>query len=91
MSANRADQNEIHKVVVGPVTQGEVPEDEPVAIRELLRLLDIRVGSINCARVLKVCEYADPLRVYPLIGPAKLFHGRYDCTIETDTLSRALQ
>jgi hypothetical protein len=81
---SRADQSEIHKVVLGPVTQDEMPEDEPLNFREVLRLLDIREESINRARVEKVSEYTDPPRVYPLVGPARLCHVRYRCTIESE-------
>jgi hypothetical protein len=81
----RADENESYKVILGPAIEGDARDNQLVAIRDALRALGIAGQAIKRARIEKVCEYADPPRVYPLIGLAQLRHVRYRTIIETET------
>jgi len=35
-----------------------------------------------------IADYVDPVRVYPLIGPAQLHHAHYKCTIHFTEVTR---
>jgi hypothetical protein len=78
--------------VLGPITAGgpAVALDPPSA-DEIMRALPRVSGGIpflyeqsrNNVRIIvePMCDYVDPPRVYPLIGPAQLHHAHYKCTI----------
>lgn len=86
--------------VLGPLTAGgpAVALDPPSA-DEIMRALPNNVeGGLpflyevqrNGVRIIvePMCDYVDPPRVYPLIGPAQLHHAHYKCTIYFSEVTR---
>jgi hypothetical protein len=80
---------------MGPITEGaEVKALDPPSDDEVMRALEkVRPveGGIpllhevqrNNVRIVKdlIADYVDPVRVYPLIGPAQQHHAHYKCTV----------
>ena len=81
--------------VLGPIPAGgpcvalDVPSDDEV-MRTLERAQPVEGGipflhqvQRNNVRItkVKISDYVDPPRVYPLIGPAQLHHAHYKCTV----------
>lgn len=84
--------------ILGPITQGGVPKalDPPSddqIIRALEKVQPVQGGipllwerQRNNVRIVKelIADYVDPVRVYPLVGPAQQHHAHYKCTIYYD-------
>lgn len=81
--------------VLGPITEGGPPVAlDPPSPDEVIRALE-KVDSVQAGMPLfyekqrnnvkmliePIADYVDPVRVYPLIGPAQLHHAHYKCTI----------
>ncbi|MCA9198345.1 MAG: hypothetical protein KDA87_12435 [Planctomycetales bacterium] len=81
--------------ILGPITSGgpavalDPPSDDEI-IRTLERSHHVEGGfpflhevQRNNVRIRKdlIADYVDPVRVYPLIGPAQLHHAHYKCTV----------
>ncbi|MEN1682208.1 MAG: hypothetical protein AAGJ46_21750 [Planctomycetota bacterium] len=88
--------------ILGPVTSGGPPValDEP-SDDEVMRALEAAQpvqGGIpmlwernrNNVRIVKckIADYVDPVRVYPLIGPAQQHHAHYKCTVYYEDVKR---
>ncbi|MEM1303705.1 MAG: hypothetical protein AAGG46_02355 [Planctomycetota bacterium] len=86
--------------ILGPITSGSEPIAlDPPSDDEVMRALEKAQpvqGGIpllwerqrNNVRIVKckIADYIDPVRVYPLIGPAQQHHAHYKCTVfYTDT------
>lgn len=74
--------------ILGPTTSGQqtvipVPTDA-----EILRVLKIEPRIDLRVRLIKVSEYTDPPRIYPVLGPARLHHTQYDCRLDDATGTR---
>ncbi len=81
--------------ILGPITAGGPPMAlDPPSQDEVMRALErahpIQGGypflserQLNNVRMVvdPIADYIDPVRVYPLIGPAQLHHAHYKCTI----------
>ena len=81
--------------VLGPITAGGPPEQlDPPSDDEVMRSLEkvhpVQAGipllwerQRNNVRIIKtpIAEYVDPVRFYPLVGPAQQHHKHYKCTI----------
>jgi len=80
--------------ILGPLTSGgpavalDPPSDDEV-IRAMERARNLEGGlpllhetQWNNVRIVKkrIADYVDPLRFYPLMGPAQLHHAHYKCT-----------
>lgn len=83
--------------ILGPITSGgppvalPPPSDDEV-MRALGKVQPVQGGvpflfpkRRNNARIVKtkMADYVDPVRVYPMIGPAQRRHAHYKCTIHT--------
>ncbi len=81
--------------ILGPTSHGGPPAAlDPPSDDEVMRALE-RVNSVqggvpllwekqrNNVKIVKelTADYVDPVRVYPLIGPAQQHHAHYKCTI----------
>ena len=88
--------------ILGPVTSGGPPValDEP-SDDEVMRALEsakpVQGGlpmlwerQRNNVRIVKckIADYVDPVRVYPLIGPAQQHHAHYKCTVYYEEVRR---
>ncbi|TWT86622.1 hypothetical protein Mal64_34500 [Pseudobythopirellula maris] len=97
-------QNERYERVpiLGPITSGgppialDTPSDDEV-IRALEKADPIEGGipllwerNRNNVRIVKckMADYVDPVRVYPMIGPAQQHHAHYKCTIYYEDVRR---
>jgi hypothetical protein len=81
--------------ILGPITSGGPPVAlDPPSDDEVMRALEkahpVQSGlpmlwerNRNNVRIvkIKIADYVDPPRVYPLIGPAQQHHAHYKCTI----------
>ena len=81
--------------ILGPTTSGGEPvaldppsDDEVMHALEKARPVQGGIPLLyekqrNDVRIVKekIADYVDPPRFYPLIGPAKLHHAHYKCTI----------
>ncbi len=81
--------------ILGPVTSGGDPvaldppsDDEVVRALEKTRQVSGGIPLLwerqrNNVRIVKelIADYVDPVRVYPLIGPAQQHHAHYKCTV----------
>ncbi|WP_425397685.1 hypothetical protein [Aeoliella sp.] len=76
--------------VLGPITSGQKavaldpPSDNEVlnALRKVLppgRIFPSKRGMRIVKQ--KIADYDDPVRVYPMIGPAQQHHAHYKCTL----------
>jgi hypothetical protein len=81
--------------ILGPITSGGPPVAlDPPSDDEIMRALE-KVHPVqggipllwerqrNNVRIVKelIADYVDPVRVYPLVGPAQQHHAHYKCTI----------
>lgn len=88
--------------ILGPVTEGgppialDEPSDDEV-MRALEKAQPVQGGipmlwerNRNDVRIVKckIADYIDPVRVYPLIGPAQQHHAHYKCTIYYEDVRR---
>lgn len=88
--------------ILGPLTRGgpntalDPPSDDQI-MRALERTKPLEGGlplihelQRNNVRIVKdkIADYVDPVRVYPLIGPAQLHHAHYKCTIYFTEVTR---
>lgn len=88
--------------IMGPITSGgapvalDTPSDDEV-IRALEKARPIEGGipllwsrNRNDVRIVKekIADYVDPVRVYPMIGPAQQHHAHYKCTIYYEDVRR---
>lgn len=88
--------------VLGPLTSGgpaealDPPTDDEV-MRAFERANPLQGGlpflheiQRNNVRIVKdkIADYVDPVRFYPLIGPAQLHHCHYKCTIYYTEVTR---
>ncbi len=88
--------------ILGPITSGgppialDTPSDDEV-MRALEKARPVQGGvpflwerNRNDVRitVCKISDYVDPVRVYPLIGPAQQHHAHYKCTIYYEEVTR---
>lgn len=80
----------------GPPVALDPPSDDEV-IRALEKARPIEGGipllwerNRNNVRIVKVkiADYVDPVRVYPMIGPAQQHHAHYKCTIYYEDVRR---
>lgn len=79
--------------ILGPITAGGPPVClDPPSDDEVMRAMPNNIeGGLpflhevqrNNVRIIKepMCDYVDPPRFYPLIGPAQLHHCRYKCYV----------
>lgn len=88
--------------ILGPVTSGGAPValDEPSddeVMRALEKAQPVQGGipmlwerQRNNVRIVKckIADYVDPVRVYPLIGPAQQHHAHYKCTVYYEDVKR---
>jgi hypothetical protein len=88
--------------VLGPITPGcpTVALDTP-SEDEVMRVLEDSKpiqGGLPCLHEIQrtnvhivvdpISDYVDPVRVYPLVGPAQLHHAHYKCTIYYTEVTR---
>ena len=88
--------------ILGPIQSGgppialDTPSDDEV-MRALEKARPIEGGvpflwerNRNNVRIVKckISDYVDPVRVYPLIGPAQQHHAHYKCTIYYEDVRR---
>lgn len=88
--------------ILGPITQGEEivaldpPSDDEV-MWALEKAYPVQGGvpflyehNRNNVRItkVKIADYVDPPRVYPMIGPAQQHHAHYKCTIYYEDVRR---
>ncbi len=88
--------------ILGPITSGgppialDTPSDDEV-MRALEKARPVEGGvpflwerNRNNVRIVKckISDYVDPVRVYPLIGPAQQHHAHYKCTIYYEDVRR---
>ncbi len=88
--------------VLGPITSGgppaalDPPSDDQV-MRALEKVHPVEGGipllhevQRNNVRIVKelIADYVDPVRVYPLVGPAQQHHAHYKCTVYYSELTR---
>ena len=88
--------------ILGPITSGgPVMALDPPSEDEIMRALeDARplegglpllheIQRNNCKMTVEpIADYVDPVRVYPLIGPAQQHHAHYKCTIYFTEVTR---
>ncbi|MEN0111606.1 MAG: hypothetical protein AAF805_12875 [Planctomycetota bacterium] len=89
--------------ILGPIDEsGGVPvaldpptDDEVIRALEKARPVEGGIPLLwernrNNVRIVKeqISEYVDPVRVYPMIGPAQLHHAHYKCTIYYEDVRR---
>lgn len=85
--------------ILGPITEGEeVVALDPPSPDEIMRAMPTVEGGLpllhevqrNNVRITvePICDYVDPPRVYPLIGPAQQHHAHYKCTIYYTEVTR---
>ncbi|MEM6329952.1 MAG: hypothetical protein AAF790_06860 [Planctomycetota bacterium] len=88
--------------ILGPLTSGGPPValDEPSddeVMRALEGALPVQGGipmlwerKRNNVRIVKckIADYVDPVRHYPLIGPAQQHHAHYKCTVYFEDVRR---
>jgi len=81
--------------ILGPITAGGPPVAlDPPSQDEVMRAMErahpieggvpyLFESQWNNVRMTidPIADYVDPVRVYPLIGPAQLHHAHYKCTI----------
>jgi hypothetical protein len=81
--------------ILGPITQGGTPKAiDPPSDDQIMRALEkvrpVQGGTPllwerqrNNVLITKeiIADYVDPVRVYPLVGPAQQHHAHYKCTI----------
>ncbi|HEY6565000.1 MAG TPA: hypothetical protein VIY86_10920 [Pirellulaceae bacterium] len=81
--------------ILGPITQGGVPRAlDPPSDDQVMRALEkvrpVQGGTPllwerqrNNVKIAKdlIADYVDPVRVYPLVGPAQQHHAHYKCTV----------
>jgi len=81
--------------ILGPITPGspEIALDEPSDDEIMRKLEDARMiqGGLpllheiqrNNVRIVKelIADYIDPVREYPLVGPAQLHHAHWKCIV----------
>jgi len=81
--------------ILGPITSGGPPRAlDPPSEDEIIRALEearpveggiplLHEVQRNNVRIVvePIADYVDPVRVYPLIGPAQLHHAHYKCII----------
>lgn len=81
--------------ILGPITSGSTPAaaDPPTddqVMRALEKVRPVQGGTPllwerqrNNVKIVKqlIADYVDPVRVYPLIGPAQQHHAHYKCTV----------
>jgi|GEM_PF-328340 len=80
----------------GPTTALDEPSDDEV-MRALERarptegglplLHEVQRNNVQIRKEL-IADYVDPVRVYPLIGPAQLHHCRWKCTVYFSEVTR---
>lgn len=90
------EQERYNKVpILGPITAGGPPMAlDPPSQDEVMRALEhahpmeggvpyLFETQLNNVRMTMepISDYVDPVRVYPLIGPAQLHHAHYKCTV----------
>jgi len=88
--------------ILGPITPGapetalDPPSDDEV-MRALEKARPIQGGvpfleeiHRNNVRIVKepIADYIDPVRVFPLVGPAQLHHAHYKCIIYFTEVTR---
>jgi len=88
--------------ILGPITPGS-PEQalDPPSEDEVMRALEKARGvqggwpflhetQRNNVRIVvePISDYIDPVRVYPLVGPAQLHHVHYKCTVYFTEVTR---
>jgi len=88
--------------ILGPITSGAEPVAlDPPSDDEVMRALErahpmeggiplLHTVQRNDVHIVKhkIADYADPPRVYPLIGPAQLHHAHYKCTVYYTEVTR---
>ncbi|MFZ5831301.1 MAG: hypothetical protein ACOY3P_14515 [Planctomycetota bacterium] len=88
--------------ILGPITAGGPavaldPPSEDEIMRALERARPLEGGlplmyevQRNNVRIVTcpISDYVDPVRVYPMIGPAQLHHAHYKCTIYFTEVTR---
>lgn len=88
--------------ILGPITSGGPPlaldapsDDEVMHALEKARPVEGGIPLLwernrNDVRIVtcKIADYVDPVRVYPLIGPAQQHHAHYKCTIYFEEVTR---
>ena len=88
--------------ILGPITSGGAPvaldtptDDEVMRAMEKARPVEGGVPLLwernrNNVRIVKekIADYVDPVRVYPMIGPAQQHHAHYKCTIYYEDVRR---
>lgn len=88
--------------ILGPVQSGGPPVAlDPPSDDEVMRALEkaqpVQGGipllyernrnNVNIVKC-KIADYVDPVRVYPMIGPAQQHHAHYKCTINYEDVRR---
>ncbi len=79
---------EMWGTILGPTTSGQQVDISLPTDAEVLRVLRIEPRFDIRVRLTKVCQYTDPPRIYPLLGPAQLHHTQYECQIDDATGTR---
>ncbi|WP_391581013.1 hypothetical protein [Botrimarina hoheduenensis] len=88
--------------ILGPITSGGAPialdtpsDDEVMRALEKARPVEGGIPLLwernrNDVRIIKekIADYVDPVRVYPMIGPAQQHHAHYKCTIYYEDVRR---
>ena len=88
--------------ILGPITSGEHPVSlDPPTPDEVMRAMEKAhpvSGNVpllyekqrNDVRMTiePISDYVDPVRVYPLIGPAQVHHAHYKCTVYYKDVTR---
>jgi len=97
------DQERYDRVpILGPLTAGGPavaldPPSEDEIMRALEEARPVQGGlpflheiQRNNVRIVTepIADYVDPVRVYPMIGPAQLHHAHYKCTIYFEEVTR---
>ncbi|MGL4514828.1 MAG: hypothetical protein ACRCT8_17200 [Lacipirellulaceae bacterium] len=88
--------------ILGPITEAGAPialdepsDDEVMRALEKARPVEGGIPLLwernrNNVRITKekIADYIDPVRVYPMIGPAQQHHAHYKCTIYFEDVRR---
>ena len=84
--------------ILGPLTDGPVVALDPPSPDEVIRALHTVEGGLpflhevqrNNVRmeIIPIADYVDPVRVYPLIGPAQQHHAHYKCVLYYTEVTR---
>ncbi len=88
--------------ILGPITSGNEPialdppsDDEVMRALEKARPIEGGIPMLyernrNNVRIVKekIADYVDPVRVFPMIGPAQQHHSHYKCTIYYEDVRR---